>query len=514
MNQADQSRGYPFHNPLSSRRLRALTGAATALLLTVAGTQSVQAGGFEIPENTTKSVARGGTGVVNKRDPSALYFNPALLPRARGFQALVNVNFVNLNIDFQRDPLIRNAGKRNEQVIEFDPVTNEAGFFPAPFLSLSYDFGIKNFAAGLGLFGPSGYGGRCYGEVKDGECKVRTADPNGVDAAARYMMVNSSMIEVLGSLGAGYTFEVGGGELSIGATGMLTYLDADFILAVHGIPGEEKLEDPSNDAIFYGKSLSDLAMTGTFGVAYDFQGWRAALSYRLPIDWEAEGTVSMTPAPSTGLGELTDDRLTLATAQAGNLRAGIAYEGGVHPGDPELPRYDIEFNMVWEDWSRLEHFKIDPRGQLLLGGAEIDLGTLYQVKNYKDTYSFRLGGSYAINEWLSGHAGGYYETGAQSNEYTNVDFVSWDRFASGLGVTFRLFDMLDLDLAYQHVFSPDRVVKNGKVHQQVPLADCKGPDYDNEYCSPQGTPPGNPQNNGTWSSSFQTASVGLTFYYD
>lgn len=514
MNQANTSKSHTDNRKNSSRTHPLLGGAVAAILLTCAGVQSAQAGGFEIPENTTKSVARGGTGAVNKRDPSALYFNPALLPRARGLQVLLNVNLVKLNLEFQRDPLIRHPGTRLEKSIAFDPVTNESGFFPAPFFSLSYDFGIENFALGLGLFGPSGYGSRCYGELRDGECNVRIKDENGADAAARYMMVGSDLIEVLGSLGAGYTFALGGGELSVGATGMLTYLDTNFILAVHGIPGEEKLEDPANDAIFYGNSISDLAMTGTFGLAYDYQGWRAGVSYRLPISWEAEGTVSMTPARSTGLGDLTDDRLQLATNQAGTLRAGIGYEGGLHPGDPELPRYDIEFNMVWEDWSRLENFKIDPRGNLLLGGAEIDLGTLYQVKNYQDTFSFRLGGSYAINEWLSGHLGGYYETGAQPLEYTNVDFVSWDRFAGGLGVTFRLFDHLDLDLAYQHVFSPDRVVKNGQVHQQVPLADCKGPDYTGEFCTPKGTPPGNPQNNGTWSSSFQTASVGVTFYYD
>jgi long-chain fatty acid transport protein len=486
---------------------RALAVFTAALALCV-GEQSASAAGFEVPENTTKSVARGGTGVVNKRDPSALYFNPALLPRADGFQFLINLNLVNLSLDFQRDPLVRFPGERREETVTFDPVHNEAGFFPAPFVTMSWDFGVDDFAMGAGIFGPSGYGERCFGVKTDGGCVV---DPDG---AARYMMVSSELLEFFASLGAGYTFHLPVGELSVGATGMLAYLDTNFTLAVHGTPSKEKLEEPENDAIFRGESIGDWAMTGTFGLAYDIEGFRVAASYRLPISWEAHGSAHVTPAEAIGVGGLTEEGLTLNTTQAGVLRTGVAYEGGVHPADADLPRYDVEFNVVWEDWSELKYFEIRPDGDLLLGSAPVDLGTLYQVKNYQDTFSYRLGGSYAINEWLSGHAGGFYETAAQPEAYTNVDFVSWDRFAAGLGVTFRLYDHFDLDLAYQHVFSPDRVVTDGKVHQQVPMSGCKGPDYQNQYCIPEGTPPGNPQNNGTWSSSFQTASIGLTFYYE
>lgn len=485
----------------------ALAGTLGALVLLLAASDA-RAAGFEIPENTTKSVARGGTGAVNKRDPSALYFNPALLPRARGLQVLLNVNLVNLNLEFQRAPLLLDAGTRREREMTFNPVHNDASFFPAPFFTMSYDFGIEDFSVGLGLFGPSGYARRCYGKFSGGDCELI---PEG---GARYMMVSSELIEAFGSLGAGYTLRLPAGELSLGATAMLAYLDTNFSLAVHGTPTDEKYEKPANDALFYGDGISDWGFTGTFGLAYALEGWRAGVSYRLPMSWEADGTVRMRGAESLGgVGSLTKDGITLGAKQAGVLRAGIGYEGGEHPADARLPRYDVELNVVWEDWSRLKHFKIQPEGKFLLGASEMDLGTLYQEKNYQDSYSLRLGGSYAINEWLSAHAGGYYETAAQPIEYTNVDFVSWDRFAGGLGVTFRLYDHFDLDLAYQHVFMPDRKVTNGRVHQQVPLSGCKAPNYD-QFCEVPGTPPGNPQNNGDWSASFQTASVGVTFYYE
>ncbi len=486
-----------------------LIAALVALAWVCTSADDAFAGGFEVPENTTKSVARGGTGAVNKRDPSALYFNPALLPRARGAQVLFNVNFVNLNLEFDRDPLVVDEGTSREETRTFETVRNKDGFFPAPFLTASWDLGIDNLTIGAGIFGPSAYGERCYGERTDVGC-----EPDR-DGAARYMLIRSSLIEFYASLGAGYRIELPAGALSLGVTGMATRLDTNFTLAVHGSLDEEKEEDPDNDAIFHGRSMSDWALTGLFGLAYELDGFRVAASYRPPISWEATGTAEMEPAESTGLGELTEDGLTLETEQAGSLRAGLGYEGGIHPGDPRLPRYDVEFNFVWEDWSRVENFRITPHGDIRLAGTAIQpLGTIYQTKGYEDTFSYRLGSSYAINEWLTGHAGGYYETGAQPDEVTSVDFVSWDRFSGGLGATFHLLDHWELDVAYMHVFSPERTVTDGQIYNPVPMDQCKGPDYDHESCDPQGTPPGNPQNNGTWRSSFQIASIGFTYRYE
>src|SRR5690554_3681995 len=145
-----------------SRSARFALGVSLALFST--GTflsiDEAYGGGFEIPENTALSLARGGTGVVNKRDPSALYFNPALLPRARGYQLQLNSNFIQMNVDFQRDPLVYRVGNRTFET-EFEPASNEAGIFLAPFFATSWDLGVEDFALGVGIFGPSAYGSTC-----------------------------------------------------------------------------------------------------------------------------------------------------------------------------------------------------------------------------------------------------------------------------------------------------------------------------------------------------------------
>lgn len=506
-----------------NRPLRTLLFAAgipTLFALTSLGIsqQDALAGGFELPENTTKSLARGGTGVVMKRDPSALYFNPALLPRARSLQVLLNANLIALDLNFQRDPLIYQLGNREERQ-DFEPVENNGGAFVAPFFATSWDFGIENFTFALGAFGPSAYGTPCYGKKEDGKCK-----PDG--GAARNMIIGTDLIVVYFSAGAGYQFNnIFGGQLSVGLTAIAAYMNTSFSSTFEAdldsnAPWQESAE---NEATFYANNLTDWKPTGVIGLAYDRNGFRAGASYRPPIKWNATGKATIDfPQYLNDLdARLTTDKLTFNTWHAGSLRLGVGYEGGTHPGRHDLPRYDIELNGTWENWSLVDNFHIEVAGDVALheiadenGNPEIiPINDIYQPKKYQDVYSLRLGGSYAFLPWLSGHAGGYFETAAQTDAYTNVDFVSWQRLAGSAGATFHISKNLDLDLAYSYVGSPSRQVTNGGVYNQIPLNACTGPDYNSPTCRGPGIPPGNQQNNGAWSTHAQMASAGITWQY-
>ena len=103
---------------------------------------------------------------------------------------------------------------------------------------------------------------------------------------------------------------------------------------------------------------------------------------------------------------------------------------------------------------------------------------------------------------------GFIETAAQRNPLTNVDFVSWERYSGSLGFTVHPTDWLDVTASYAYVGSPSRRVTDGQVYNQIPLSQCKAPDYDHDACPAPGTPTGNPQNNGTWSSSFNIFGLG------
>jgi long-chain fatty acid transport protein len=475
--------------------------------------RDARAAGFELPENTTKSLARGGTGAAMKRDPSAIYFNPALLTRAKGYQLQVDLNLTDVSLEFQRAPLVYQSGTREVRT-EFEPVRNEAGVFPAPFLATSWDLGTEDLTVGFGVFGPPAYGRSCYGEMTDGgECEVVAS------GAARHMLVESNLLQIYMMLGAAYRFKVAGGELSVGLSAGPAYQQNSFKLVIDAdaqvAPPWE--EDPNNEAVFAANDLSGWNVAGILGVAWHKDGLHLGASYRPPLNWEVTGTVASTfPEQLVMLSEpsLTADGITLKTAQAGSLRVGFGWAEGQHPGFEDRPRLELEANVVWEDWSRVEYFEVATQGDLSLfdGASVIPLQTIYQEKRWKDAYSLRLGGSWGALSWLTAHAGAYLETGAQGNTVTNVDFVSWDRRAISGGASIHIGDMLDLDLSYAFISSPDRRVSQGRVYNAIPLSRCTGPDYTAEACSEPGRPPGNPQNNGTWSTHAQIGSVGLTLH--
>lgn len=513
-----------LRNTLNPNVLLPRVIAMAAVLLT---SSVAMAGGFEAGENTTKSVARGGTGVALKADPSALYFNPALLPRARGFQVLLNTNLVALDVDFQRDPLVYGEGA-NRVERQFDPASNDAGPFPAPFLTASWDMGIENFALALGAFGPSAYGRLCYGQVTDDNtCELKGYPEPGEDGtrqdpnATRHMMLESQLLQIYFTLGAGYTFELkGDSEISIGVAGALAYQRNSFKILIDAEvpPNPPWEEDPANEAVFEANDLTDFKPTGFLGLAYRNGGFHAGVSYRPPIRWEGEGTANLAlPQDLQELSgaTLTDDAVTLELTQAGSLRFGFGWTQGQHPRFENRPRLELEGNVVWEDWSRTQSFDVTLEGDIdfELTGSTTELAPIKQDKSWQDTYSLRLGGAYAFNKWVTASMGGFMETPTQSVAYTNADFIAWERYGAGLGATIHATDWLDVDLGYMFIGMPQRNVTDGDVYNAVPLSSCQEP-YDSDACEEKGTPPGNPQNEGTWNARYQTSSIGFTLHFD
>lgn len=478
---------------------------AVAIALGVLPFSQAWAGGFEIPENTTRAVARGGTGVASKRDPSAIYFNPALLSRSRGLQVLLDVNLVDLSLDFQRAPLEVGSTRR-----EFDPIENTAGFFPAPFLAVSYDFGVEGLGVGVGVFGPSAYGKRCFGDAEN-DCAAD--DRNG----ARLMMLESDLLQVYFTAGASYEFALGSsGSLAVGLAGSLAWQKTSFTVEIDELLVSPPFdEDPTNQAPLRAENLQDFQPTGFVGLAYFNGPVTVGASYRPPLSWSDEGDMYIDlPEGLQDLARLEGSDMTFETNQAGSLRAGVDYAIGTHPGDPTAPLFDVEFNFVWEDWSRVDYFKIAPDARFFVADVEQPLNDVYQPKNWQDTFSLRLGGSYAALPWLTAHAGGSYETAAQDLNATNTDFVSWERIGAGAGVTIHATPWVDVDLGYAYTYSGSRTVTDGEVYQQIPMSGCVGPDFDADACAVKGTPPGNPQNNGEWEAAFQIISAGATFKFD
>lgn len=484
--------------------------AACAACFGVLCPETAQAGGFEVGENTTLGAALGGTGVALREDAAAAYFNPARLGRRRGFQLVLDANMLNMNMSFKRDPIQPSSGEQT-----FDETTNQEGFFPIPFLALSYS-PFEDFAVAFAAYGLSSYGRRCYGKVNGSDCEL--VNPQD---GARYMLVGSNLLQVYLALAAGYQLDLGGGKLGVGASVMAVYQKNTFRTVINSSTmvnpprSGDWPEGEASDGLFTARDVTDWKPNAQLGLSYEKDNMAFGLSYRLPIKWEGEGKAEIQFPESLAplMPGLEDDKMTFGLRQAGVLRVGWGARGGTHPGFADRPRWSLEANVVWEDWSKTETFDVKTADLTLLG-RPVPIEDIQQYKGWSDVFSLRLGTSWAPAALATLHAGAALETATQRNATTNVDFIGMERYTLGGGATIHALKWLDVTLAYQHIFTPGRTVTDGSVYPAMPTSKCIGPAFDDPSCSAPGQPPGNPQNQGRIEASYQLASLGLALRFD
>ena len=467
---------------------------ALMFLVLCCGPGLAQAGGFKFPSNGSVALGRGGAFTVLADDLVCLEFNPGGLVKLAGTHIYLGDNISIYNIDFTG----YNYNKDTSEFYRAKTVSNEAGpLWLAPFIGISSDFGLQNWRFSIGLFGPSANGSGSFDEDED-------LDENKNRRPHHYLMLDKSVSLAFYTLGVAY-----GRKNKFGVGLSLHWMDlmrADFTMYVNSY----WLAHPDKASSNY-DVRADMQVSDRFAFGFTLGGW-----WR-PVEFLEIGASFMGPNAkfkATGhttlgfQGELVanlydsavatmDDALiegllpydsngkpTTELPTSFNLtypmtaRLGIRY---LHETGPEEERYelfDVEFDVVWEGWSALDAYDIDIDGYIQLSGTGVPGGESDKLefepvtitKNYKDTWSFRLGGQYRVIDWLTLRAGTYFETGAVPPAYTNVDFASFNRFglAAGLSLEWRF---LKFSAAYSHIFQKDREIATdeSKVYKHYPV---------------------------------------------
>jgi long-subunit fatty acid transport protein len=480
-----------------------------SLLLTV--TVALPAGGAGYYSGTKGARAGGRAGAFTAKadDLSAVVFNPAGLSHLKtGLLQLSNRFSYNASA-FTRKPTLdwSNLEGGVPPYVEFETVRNQEPWqLLDPLLGVASNLGLPDWAFALVAFSPAGAG--------------RVAFP--LAGGQRYMMVSREAIILNYSASAAWqqrdTFGVGVSLQWI----HVPRLWYSLVIDANQFPGQANPVTSELDMHATTKGSDPFTFNAVLGAWYRPAPFlELGLSGQvIPSQIETESRLGIDPVRPELVGEVVlrrdgepanDVRVTLPLPVT--VRAGVRYR---HlQGQREL--FDLELDLSYESWSRVEQFSLDSNGiRATLLAQTLDVGHIEVDKRWRDTFSASLGGDYALlPELCTLRAGVFYESAVASRAYANVDFVGGRQLGGTLGASLQ-FSALELALSYEYRVQPSLSVseRDARVYQEVPGSQCRPPYTASNTCHPQYLGlPAPAVNAGTYTAHTHAASVDALYRF-
>ena len=469
--------------------------------------------GFEVPELGTRSVARGGAVAARVDDGTAAVLNPGGLSKIKGLLFQYNHNFLIVNSSFAR----LNPVEAENEPKYLDEAKNTEPFFPLGiFASLAYnlnsDAGDNSNSSVIAF--------TVNGPNTTGHTKFTDAE------STRYLLDELDTLLIY----YGLSYAYGTDTFGVGLTAQYVQVPRlNFAITVDADPrknGRTPSLEPFPFDVNTELRLEDKGtLSGIIG------GWwrptpaveLAVAARPLPIRLKPAGTAAVDVPDELGeLVEVSETSAALELDLPAHLRLGIRYRK--MEGRHEL--FDIEFDALFEQWSSLKKYDAKLNGEVtavsaiaevLVGEEPLQLQDVVIEKQWEDTVSLRLGGSYWLEPGaIELSAGGFWESAAAPTAYAHLDFPADERMGYGLGASWFMSPSgvhardglkIGLSIAFSEAFQRDIDVSRGQgaVYQQRPLRPCP------EFCEVGGEPsPGVAANEGKFKTQWKTVSFGLT----
>jgi long-chain fatty acid transport protein len=457
--------------------LRHLAWLAVPLTATVAST--ALAGGYFSGEKGARVAGRAGAVTAKADDVMAVHYNPAGLSDVGTTLIQVGNRFSYNAYSFTRKPTLDWCNTENcvPPYVTFDEVENDTPWQVLdPLVGVATNFGLKDWGFAFAAYAPAGIAHQRYPE----------------DGGQRYMMVEREATILNYSLSAAWQYR---NMFGVGASLQwiaVPNLSYSLVVEGHGM---------GNAAAYPVSSPYDLRATvegkDLFTPNAILGAWYKPAKFLeigvsgqvIPASIETDSKLDLDPL-STGItedvvltrdGKEADD-VSLSLPLPLTARLGVRY---IHlHEDTEL--FDIELDVSYETWSRVESFKVNSDGlvaNLLL--QQVDVGNIEVEKEWNDTITVQLGGDYvAVPNLLTVRGGVFFESAVADDAYANVDFVGGEQLGAALGGSF-FVQRFEIAVAYGFRFQPSFSVseKESEVSQETPASLC-GPPYTGENCHP------------------------------
>jgi len=396
----------------SSARLAGVLGLTIAL-----GAGPVFGSGYSIYEQGAEAMANAGAFTARADDASAMFFNPAGLLGLEGKRLYVGTHAI-----FLTGSEFEDAGTGQEYDQSDNIAWPSVGFFTHKV--------SDRLAYGLGFTSPFG---------------LKTEwDQN---FSGRFISRESNLAVV--NFNANLAFKLGNNWA--GAVG-LDYARADVREISRNLDLSPLLMAPVEGFSKLTGDGTDIGWNAAVRWAGE-SGWRWGLSYRAEMTPEVEGTIEFEgiPAPIAALfpdGPGTADIPLPATAATGVALV--------------KDKWEAEFDIVWTGWSAFDRLQVDLENNTVVANPMPPPATvpvvddLDQIEEWDDTYSFRAGFSYHVNDHHEWRAGAYYDQNPIPDEHVRPRLPDADRTSAQVGYGYRGANGFSLDVAYQALFFKDR----------------------------------------------------------
>ncbi len=315
---------------------------------------NVYGSGFGIYTQGASTLGQGAATIAHTDDPSAIFWNPALINKLEGTQIQLGTTLIFPSRKFESD-FSGNSFKTEPDV-----------FFPSTFF-ITHKFNEK-VSTGLGVFNPFG---------------LATKWPD--DWEGRYLATNSEMT----------TFNINP-VVSFQITPKIAFAAGlDFLLLDATLEKKINLGFADSGQKFEGDGSG---VGFNFGIIIEpHKDIAIGASYRSEINVDIDGNVTFDlPDPSLGIffpNTAGNTDITLPQ----QVHAGISYKG--------FNPVTLEVALRWEGWSSYDQLVINLEKPV--GPTQTTI--FPSDKNWDDTYSFSIGAKYQMNDSITLLAGYLYQ---------------------------------------------------------------------------------------------------------
>ena len=361
--------------------------------------QAAFSAGFGLYEASARGNALGGTLVGSTRDASAVYYNPANVTETTNVSVMVGATMVGVYSDVKVD---------HEKQTRMNP-----GLFCIPhfFLTVPLPF---DFAVGWGNYCENGLGTK-YGDGWDlaGDTIETTLEQFTMGPTLSYKITD---------------------WWSVGAGMRISYIYFDSKKNPYAdayVPGMGNIAHLSSEL-----EGDDWSMGYVAGTSFKLPaGFSLGLVYRSPIRHDINGEFDVD-------GKLAGNRYARDSDASAKLNLPQSVTGGLNWDVTDDWR--LGFALTWTEWSSVDniHFNIPAAN-----------GGYVQPLRWKDVWRVGLGTEYDLfDDRITLRAGYVYDMDPSSRHYGTTMLPSGHRSIMGLGIGWRIWDTLRLDIGYNLVF--------------------------------------------------------------